>query len=157
MTKREAYVFGWVYAYIEAKLPEYDKSGFKFQEAAQNPLLGFGKINSAAIAQQVLTDEDREQIQEAVDEIEIDSVEDTNSALPLPLQGSWQLGYYHCKAGQGLCKEGFDIKAARVSKRITQVQLAEMMDVDQGMISRWESGKVRPNALNLEKLRKILA
>ena len=40
---------------------------------------------------------------------------------------------------------------------MTQAQLAEAMGVDQAVISRWEAGKVHPNAANLSKLKGILA
>lgn len=40
---------------------------------------------------------------------------------------------------------------------MTQAQLADAMDVNQAVISRWESGKVSPNAWNLDKLKEILS
>ena len=40
---------------------------------------------------------------------------------------------------------------------LTQAQLADAMGVDQAVISRWESGKVSPNAGNLDKLKEILS
>ena len=39
---------------------------------------------------------------------------------------------------------------------VTQAQLADAMGVDQAVISRWESGKVSPNAENLAKLKELL-
>ena len=39
---------------------------------------------------------------------------------------------------------------------VTQAQLADAMGVDQAVISRWESGKVSPNAENLKKLKELL-
>ena len=39
---------------------------------------------------------------------------------------------------------------------VTQAQLADAMGVDQAVISRWESGRVSPNAENLAKLKELL-
>ena len=42
--------------------------------------------------------------------------------------------------------------AARKRKGLTQAQLAELVGVDQALVSRWESGRVKPNAESMEKL-----
>ena len=43
-----------------------------------------------------------------------------------------------------------------ISGELTQAQLADAMGVDQAVISRWESGRVGPNAENLAKLKELL-
>ena len=48
------------------------------------------------------------------------------------------------------------LKELREAKGLTQAQLADAMGVDQAVISRWESGKVSPNAENLAKLKELL-
>lgn len=68
----------------------------------------------------------------------------------------WQLGVYHARSGKPLAAAEFDISTARRARKMTQAQLAEAMGVDQAVISRWESGKVSPNAENLAKLKEIL-
>lgn len=153
MTSREAFVFGWMYGRIERRLPDYDKSGFKFRQASEYPLAGFGAIHAEAMRRGVLTDQDVEEIMAAAQEI--DSVED-DGIQPMQYQGAWQLAYYKGKSGQPLPQEGIDIKAARIAKRIPQAQLAELMGVDQPVISRWENGTVKPSAANMAKLREIL-
>ena len=59
--------------------------------------------------------------------------------------------------GSEMCIRDSDIAAARKAKGLTQAQLADAMDVNQAVISRWESGKVSPNAWNLDKLKEILS
>lgn len=76
---------------------------------------------------------------------------------PLEMQGAWQLGYFAGKGKRPLASVEFDISAARKAKGLTQAQLADAMDVNQAVISRWESGKVSPNAGNLDKLKEILS
>ena len=72
------------------------------------------------------------------------------------LQGAWQLGFFAGKGKRPLASAEFDIAAARKAKGLTQAQLADAMGVDQAVISRWESGKVSPNAENLAKLKELL-
>lgn len=153
MTTREATVFGWIYGRIERRLQDYDKSGFKVGQAAEYPLAGFGAIHAEAMRQHALSDQDVEEIMQASWEIE--SVDDDGRLL-LPQQGAWQLGYFKGKAGQPLPRADLDIKAARAAKKMTQGQLAELIGVDQAVVSRWESGAVKPNAANLARLREIL-
>ena len=153
MTTREATVLGWIYGRIERRLPDYDKSGFKVGQASERPLAGFGGIHAEAMRRHALTDDDINEIMAAAWEIE---AVDDDGLLPLPQQGAWQFGYFKGKGGQPLPRAELDIKAARAAKRITQAQLAEMMGVDQAVVSRWERGTVRPNAANLTELRKIL-
>ena len=77
-------------------------------------------------------------------------------APPMEMQGAWQIGYFQGRSGLPLARESFDISAARKAKHLTQAQLADLMGVDQALVSRWESGKVSPNKSNLERLKEIL-
>lgn len=66
------------------------------------------------------------------------------------------MGYYWGLGGKPLARESFDIAAARKAKGLTQAQLADRMGLVQGVISRWETGKVSPNKETLAKLKEIL-
>jgi transcriptional regulator with XRE-family HTH domain len=48
------------------------------------------------------------------------------------------------------------LKQVRTSKKISQVQLAESINVRQKDISRWECGEREPSLCNLRKLCKAL-
>ena len=114
---------------------------------------------SAAHEKGLLSGDLDQQIGEALSEI--NSIEPemdggSEKAQPLEIQGSWQLGYYAGKGKRLLADAGFDIAAARKAKKLTQAQLADAMGVDQAVISRWESGRVSPNAENLAKLKELL-
>jgi DNA-binding XRE family transcriptional regulator len=47
----------------------------------------------------------------------------------------------------GLC-----LKKMRIEKNITQKELAEMLQITQCNISRWEIGQINPKKINLEKI-----
>lgn len=51
------------------------------------------------------------------------------------------------------CKEADDLYQ---SIFLTQAQLADVIGVDQAVVSRWKSGKVSPNAENMKKLKGLL-
>lgn len=51
---------------------------------------------------------------------------------------------------------GIKIKAMRKKRGLTQKQLAELLEVKQSNISRWESGVYLPNATTLKKLAEVL-
>ena len=107
----------------------------------------------------ILTGALDQQVGEALCEItSIDPPMDGESEKyqPLEIQGAWQLGYYAGRGKHPLAAAEFDISTARRARKMTQAQLAEAMGVDQAVISRWESGKVSPNAENLAKLKEIL-
>lgn len=48
------------------------------------------------------------------------------------------------------------IREQRKKLNLTQIQLAELMDVDQTAISQWETGRTKPTIKNLVRLSKIL-
>jgi ribosome-binding protein aMBF1 (putative translation factor) len=116
-------------------------------------------VISAAHEKGLLPGDLDQQIGEALSEINSIEPEMDGSServQPLEIQGSWQLGYYAGKGKRLLADAGFDIAFARKAKKLTQAQLADAMGVDQAVISRWESGKVSPNAENLAKLKELL-
>lgn len=159
MTSREAYVFGWVFGRLSAEAPQ-DELGPNPRDAGMRPYSASAQIISEAQVKGVLRGDLDVQIGEALSEI--NSIEPEMSGgsekvQPLEIQGSWQLGYYAGKGKHPLAAAGFDVAAARKTKKMTQAQLADAMGVDQAVISRWESGKVGPNAENLKKLKDILA
>ena len=141
MTTREAYVFGWVYGRLN---PEGDTA-----LAAMRPY--------SANAQAIKGDLD-EEIGAAlcqIDDVEAPMVGGTEKVQPLENQSSWQLGYYAGRAGKPLPEE-FDIASARKKKGLTQAQLAELVGVDQALVSRWESGRVKPSPESMQKLKEAL-
>jgi len=69
--------------------------------------------------------------------------------LPLELQGVWLTAY---TVGVDKTK----ITTKRKAKGLSQVQLAEKVEVTQKDISRWEQGRVKPNTDTLMKLANAL-
>lgn len=159
MTSREAYVLGWVFGRLSmAALPA--EIGGDVALAAPRPYTANARIISDAHRAGLLKGELDRQVGEALCEIRsIDVPMEGGSERyqPLEIQSSWQMGYYAGKGGIPLPPEEIDIAAARRAKGMTQAQLAEAVGVDQAVISRWEAGKVHPNAANLSKLKGILA
>lgn len=158
MTNREAYVFGWVFGRINAEVFP-GEIGPDPWEACMRPYTCSAQVISAAHEKGLLSGDLDQQIGEALSEI--NSIEPemdggSEKVQPLEIQGSWQLGYYAGKGKRLLADAGFDIAAARKAKKLTQAQLADAMGVDQAVISRWESGRVSPNAENLAKLKELL-
>ena len=47
------------------------------------------------------------------------------------------------------------IKAERLSRKLSQDELAKMLNIDRSTIARWESGEMRPRASKLLKLSEI--
>ena len=80
------------------------------------------------------------------------------SVQPLEVQGSWQIGYYHARAGKPLAPpaDSLDIEGRRRAKKLSQAQLAELVGVTQAQISRWEKGQAQPSAENRKRLMEIL-
>lgn len=158
MTSREAYVFGWVFGRLSAEaFPE--EIGGDVALAAPRPYTANARIISDAHRLGILKGDLDRQVGEAL--CEINSVETpmdggSEKYQPLEIQGSWQMGYYAGRGKRPLSPEEFDIVAARKTKKYTQVQLAELMGVDQALISRWESGRVHPNQDNLKRLKELL-
>ena len=155
MTNHESYVLGWVYG----KIRSYDKNlGWDNDIASPRPFSANANILSLAHQNGILKGDLDLQVMEALSEIDSLPEMDGGSEKyqPLENQGSWQLGYYAGLSGKPLSRNEFDIALARKKKELTQLELAEQMGVDQALVSRWESGKVHPNAENVEKLKKIL-
>ena len=50
---------------------------------------------------------------------------------------------------------GDRLKQLRKSKKLTQVQVSEMIDVQQGTYSRWENGTLEPSLEAVVKLAKL--
>ena len=158
MTSREAYVFGWVFGRLNAESYP-DQIGGDISLACARPYSANAKVIFSAQQKRLLTAEIDAQIGEAL--AEITSVDPpmahgSEKHQPLEIQSSWQLGYYAGKGKRPLAAADFDIASARKAKKMTQVQLADAMGVEQAVISRWESGKVCPNKENLAKLKEIL-
>ena len=158
MTGREAYVFGWVFGRLAADaLPQ--EIGGDIALAPARPYSANARVISDAHRAGILTGDLDRQIGEALCEINsIDPPMDGGSEKyqPLDIQGAWQLGYYAGRGKRPLAAAEFDIALARKARGMTQAQLAEAMGVDQALVSRWESGKVRPNKDNLSRLKELL-
>lgn len=164
MTNREAYAMGWVYGYLYTlmgypdelkKFPDgFDRDGTKFEAAGFNPFEGFALIHQEAMQRGVITAEATRVISEAL--YDVQPVEDGYRA-PLPLVGSWQLGYYLALSGKPLPSGAPDIAALRKAKGLTQAQLAEMVGCDQAIISRWEHKQSTPSQEVQDKIMAVLS
>lgn len=153
ITSREAYVLGWVFGRISGESTGKEIGG-PVEWAAQRPFSGLAKVLSEAHQIGSIKPDLNAQIAEALDEI-THTPDEPEEVQPLEIQGSWELGYYAGKSGRPLAG-AFDISQARKTKGMTQTQLADIIGVDQALVSRWESGKVSPNKANLQKLRDAL-
>ena len=150
MTTREVFILGWVFGRLD---PRGDTA-----HAAMRPFSAMGTTITNAHRKGILREDLDREIGEALCQIEtiyppMDGK--TEKVQPLENQTAWYMGYYAGCAGKPL-PPTFDITAARKAKGMTQEQLAEKMGVDQGHISRWESGKVTPNKESLKKLKELL-
>lgn len=158
MTHREAYVFGWVFGRLSAEA-RHEKIGGDILLAACRPYSSNGRIISDAHRLGLLTGDLDLQVGEALCEI-TNIAPPTKGGVekhqPLDIQGSWQLGYFAGREKRPLAPAEFDISAARKAKNLTQTQLADLVGVDQALVSKWESGKVHPNADNIAKLKSVL-
>ena len=156
LNSRNAYLLGYVWGTLDNALGRtYDQTGEKFESACQDAYMAVFEINEAAFEAHALTESIKDIIGDCFWEIGIDQLKD-REPLDAERTAMWQLGVYHARSGKPLSSAEFDIAAARRAKKMTQAQLAESMGVDQAAISRWESGKVSPNAENLKKLKEIL-
>lgn len=153
MTNAEAFAVGWVYGRIvQATGAEPDPN------AARQPYTYLGRLMVSHAAPGMVSSDLSAQIGAAlasIDTMDIPIGGETEAVQPSEIQSAWSLGYFSGFGGRPL-DQGFDIAAARKKKKLTQAKLAEMMGVDQGLVSRWESGKVTPNAENMRCLREIL-
>ena len=150
MTTREAYVFGWVFGRLS---PEGDTA-----LAAMRPYSANAKAISNAHRAGILKGDLDREIGAAlcqIDDVEAPMQGGSEKVQPLENQSSWQLGYYAGRAGKPLPEE-FDIAAARKKKGLTQAQLAELVGVDQALVSRWESRRVKPSPESMQKLKEAL-
>ena len=157
MTTREGYVFGWMFGTIQRASRDSGIGG-DIVLACQRPYSANAKLIRAAHQEGLLRGELEQQIMEAMCEITQTPEMDGGSEKfqPLEMQSAWQLGYYAAKAGRPLGEATLNIAQARKAKGLTQTQLADAMGVDQALVSRWESGKVSPNAENMAKLKELL-
>lgn len=155
MTTREYFVMGWIFGVI-TRADGGSNIGGDVTLAVMRPFYAQAQIISKAQQKGLLTGDLDQQIGEAM--VEITSIPDEipEQAPPMEMQGAWQIGYFQGRSGLPLARESFDISAARKAKHLTQAQLADLMGVDQALVSRWESGKVSPNKSNLERLKEIL-
>lgn len=158
MTNREAYIMGWVFGRINAERPNLPVGG-NIASASARPYSALGRIISDAQRDGLLHDDLDQEIAAALTEINtIAPVMEsgTEKIQPLEIQGSWQLGYYKGYSKLPIPTESIDIANRRKALKMTQADLAKLMGVEQAVISRWESGKVKPNADNAAKLNDIL-
>lgn len=155
MTNREYFVMGWIFGAI-TRADGGSNIGGDVTLAVLHPFVAQAQIITKAQQKGLLTDDLDQQIMEAMEEITSIPDESPEVAPTMEMQGAWQIGYFQGRGGLPLSRESFDIGAARKAKRLTQARLAELMGVDQALVSRWESGKVSPNKANLAKLKEIL-
>lgn len=157
LNSRNAYLLGYVWGTIDKALGgTYDKTGEKFANASKDAFAAIFDINEAAFNSNVLSESVKDIIGDCFWEIGSEQLYD-REPLDAERTTMWQLGVYHGRKGKPLTLGKCDIATARKVKKMTQAQLAEAMGVDQAVISRWESGKVTPNAENMKKLKGILS
>lgn len=159
MTHREAYVFGWVYGKIDMAL--YTKTGKGvpgITDPASRPLTASTMAIQAGTREGVMGGLDP-QIAAAYAEITYLDDAQPEPAQPLEVQGSWQIGYYHARAGKPLAPpaDSLDIEGRRRAKKLSQAQLAQLVGVTQAQISRWEKGQAQPTEDNKRKLLEALS
>lgn len=156
MKENIAYIFGRCYG-LQNMLAgsKYDPTAKKIQDAVQRPLSGFAEINRYLIANGKMTEEANRRIAELVSEvkdIDLDPGE-PEAILPLELQSSWWLGYYH-EIAEGQKKNpirsevktyGETVAQRRKAKGISQVELAEKIGTQQSTIARIERGQMLPD------------
>ena len=157
MTFREAYVYGWIYEKIERAIGGV--SNAQITQAPMRPLSSFAEIHAKAMTLRVVDDNLAEVIGDALDKITfVDPTDESEKVAPLEMQGTWQLGYYHSRAGRELSPpDEYDLAAKRRAKKLSQAQLAEMVGVSQAQVSKWEKGQANPTDENLQKLMEALS
>lgn len=161
MTSKEAYTLGWIYGKLTSVLTEeeyieFDRTGIKLCNAAKHPLENISMLHEYVIQKHKINNV-FDDIMNAMTNINISNIS-TNSLLPA-LQGNWWIGYYHAKSGNKLPSFddiGYDLKEKRKKKGLTQSELAQALNVDQSVISKWENGSVFINEEQLKKIKSIL-
>lgn len=156
MTAREAFVFGYIFGTLRRADGPNSKLGGDFAAACARPYSGSAKVVLEANRKGLLTEDIDRKIMEAMSEIHNCPDEHPEPVQPLELQSEWQRGYYCAMSGAPLPPETIDLAALRRSKHLTQTQLADLLGVNQDQISRWESGKTKPNKANLAKIKEVL-
>ena len=146
--------FGWCYGRLEALDTEHTlATPGRYANASQMPMIGFGSLNNQMMVRAMVPMEAQREISEVLAGIPAEN-------LPTNAEGdsAFALGYYKGLAGAplALAPPPFDIAAERERKGWTQQQLAEAAGVPQEAISLWESGKRKPRASSLEKIKKAL-
>lgn len=156
INSRNAYLLGYVWGTIDKALGDtYDKTGEKFESACKDAYMAVFEINEAAFEAHALTEPIKDIIGDCFWEIGVEQLHD-RAPLDAERTAMWQLGVYHARAGRPITPK-WNIADARKEKGMTQAQLAEAVGVDQAVISKWESGKVKPNEESMKKLREALA
>lgn len=162
-TRTDVYLYGYIAGMIEREAISHAKTvvtATMFEAACARPLSGFARIHAAAQQAGVLTNDLRDKIAEIVQFInppDDDAYQAPELCLPLPLQGSWQLGYYRAISGEPpLLTKQTGIQAVRKAAGMTQAQLADKIGCSQEHISRWETGAVTPSADTLKQISEAL-
>lgn len=140
MTEYEAYALGYVYGTCER---QFSGAGVTFGSGVN---AGMRPFSSMAEAVRRLHDEDLDRpgvnarIQEALEWVE--SLPERDGALerviPLTLQGSWDIGRTHGRAGVPMTEP--TVRQLRQRAGMTQADLATALGVTQSAVSQWESG-----------------
>lgn len=161
MTTKSAYAMGWIYGRLSLALDTPATQGvwktLRMDEACGRPYTGFAIIHRKARDAGVITDEIAEQIGRVASEVPPDDSQDgVEKVMSLPLQGSYQLGYYKGQSGAAYPVSDTALTEKRKAKKLTQAQLAEMVGVDQSYISRIEQGMLKPDKELLDKINKVL-
>lgn len=164
-TKKEVYIYGYIAGLIKAagEAKHHDIiSPTLFSEACRKPQLGFTKIFNLAMKNNLINNDLNNKISKLVDhlsDVDFDD-EDPDYCIPLPQQGTWQIGYFRGFGGRPvgdiLEKEETGICAMRKAAGFSQKKLAEALGCGQGHISRWEAGIVTPSVENLKKMAEVL-
>lgn len=97
MTKQEAYALGRVYGYVQEIMRQRTKKDVEIPCASQRPISSMAQIIDKAVVAQALFESDHQWIAgelDCVDAPSSDTEGKQEPVQPLPIQGSWQLGYY---------------------------------------------------------------
>lgn len=155
MDNRTAYILGWLYGRIYAKIPQDQQPGpGAIAFAHQCPFEALGQIHllGARYAPPGAVLGDNE-ITTAFDEL---PSEIEHQPKGTEWEAYWAKGYHSGKAGSTCTPPHFDIRARRKGKGLSQDELANLMGVSREQVSRWETGANAPSEKNMEKLKEIL-